>query len=159
MEKTMRKMMSKLLIIALTLASLVVAPQQAKAGFTDSSAFEPVLGCVIAGAGGYAGGPKGQEMVYAAAGCGIGALIGVLLNMHYSAKYDSVYKNDLTEMRHTIKEMELQSAMRAANGEDENISIRIRQVIPGQKRSDGSVSAPTIVESLVPPGETVRVGD
>lgn len=155
----MGKTMSKLLIITLTLGSLVLAPLRANAGFTDSSVFEPVVGCVVGGAGGYLGGTKGQEVVFAAAGCGIGAVIGLLLNMHYSAKYDSVYKNDLTEMRHTIKEMELQSAMRAANGEDENISIRIRQVIPGQKRSDGSVSAPTIVESLVPPGETVRVGD
>lgn len=155
----MRKTISKFLVLALTLASLVV-PQQAKAGFTDSSAFEPVLGCVIGGAGGYAAsGQNGQEMVYAAAGCGVGALIGILLNMHYSAKYDSVYKNDLTEMRRSIKEMELNNAMKAMNGDDESVALRIRHVVPAQKRSDGSVSAPTIVEELVVPGETVRVGD
>lgn len=157
----MKKTISKLSIIALLISSVGIgfSTKEAKAGLTDSSLFEPAVGCVAGGTAGYFTSPAGQEVLMMAVFCGGGALIGVLLNMHYSSKYDRVYRQDLAEMRRSVKEMELQQAMRSANGEDENFSLRVRKVVPGQKLPNGSVTAPTIVESLVTPGETVRVGD
>lgn len=159
-EKKWFKFLKKIAVVGLIVSSIgVVVPQTARAGFTDSSLFEPMLGCVAGGVAGYVTASRGQEFLMAAAFCGGGALVGVLLNMHYSSKYDKVYRQDIAELRRSNKEMQLQQAFRASTNEDESYSIRVRKVVPGQKLPNGSVTAPTIVETLVTPGETVRVGD
>lgn len=161
LKEKIKKNLSKVIAFTVIISNLILAvnPQKANAGITDSVVFEPMLGCAIGGAAGYATSSAGQEILMTAAFCGGGALLGILLNMHYSSKFNNAYQHDISEMRRTIKEMELQQAMRSASGEDENYSLRIRKVIPGQKLPNGSVTAPTIVESLITPGETVRVGD
>jgi hypothetical protein len=134
----------------------------AKADITDSSMFEPVVGCGIGGGAGYLYGYNqnpGDELLFAAIFCGGGALIGILLNSHYSAKYGKVYEDDLNRMRQNVKMMELQQGLRAAHNEDDEFAIRLKKVVPGQKLPNGSVSAPTVVESLVPPGDSVRLND
>lgn len=161
MEKLMNKIMKKLSVGLITLA-LFANIQSANAGITDSSVFEPLLGCAVGGGAGYLvanNQSPGNELIYAALFCGGGALIGVLLNSHYSDKYGRVYQDDLAKMRQNVKMMELQQGLRAAHNEDDEFAIRLKKVVPGQKLPNGSVTAPTIIESLVPPGDTVRLND
>lgn len=161
MENLMNKIMKKLSVVLITLA-LLVNSQTASAGITDSSAFEPLLGCAIGGGAGYLVAntqSPGNELIYAALFCGGGAVLGILLNSHYSDKYSRAYQDDLSKMRQNIKMMELQQGLRAAHNEDDEFAIRLKKVVPGQKLPNGSVTAPTIIESLVPPGDTVRLND
>ena len=157
----MRKIIKKISVLLIAV-SFFVNIQSAKAGFTDSSLFEPVVGCVVGGGAGYFvanSQSPGNEIMFAAIFCGVGALTGVLLNSHYSDKYGKVYQDDLAKMRQNVKMMELQQGLRAAHNEDDEFAIRLKKVVPGQKLPNGSVSAPTIIESLVPPGDTVRLND
>jgi hypothetical protein len=161
METKMNKLMKKVAMVMLAM-SFVLNGTSAKAGITDSSAFEPILGCAIGGGAGYLvanNQSPGNELIYAALFCGGGALIGILLNSHYSDKYGRVYQDDLNRMRQNVKVMELSQGLRAAHNEDDEFAIRLKKVVPGQKLPNGSVTAPTIVESLVPPGDTVRLND
>jgi hypothetical protein len=161
MEDGMNKMMKKILVMCVAV-SFLINTESAKASITDSSLFEPVLGCVVGGGAGYivsTNQSPGNEIMFAAIFCGVGALTGILLNSHYSEKYGRVYQDDLAKMRQNVKMMELQQGLRAAHNEDDEFAIRLKKVVPGQKLPNGSVSAPTIIESLVPPGDTVRLND
>lgn len=140
------------LLIALT-------PLQSFAGFTDSFWFEPTLLCVAGGAGGYLGAPDGDEVLYGAVGCAVGAGIGYLINSHYKNKFTTAQQKELDDKLRTIQEMQAQQAQRAARGEDESIAVRIQEIVPGQTLPDGSVMAPTLKERLVLPGEGIRVGE
>jgi hypothetical protein len=154
----MNKLMSKISILVLMVTALTASP--AKADITDSSLFEPVIGCVAAGAGGYLiGNPNGNGIIYGAIGCGVGVLVGVLLNSHYSSKYGRVYQQDISDLRGNVKELQLQQAMRAAHGDDDDYALRIKTVVPGQRLPDGTITAPTLREKLVAPGENLRIGD
>lgn len=141
------------------LAVSFMLPAPAQAGFMDSDWFEPTLFCAIAGGGAYAGAPEGDQMMYAGVGCAAGALIGYLINQRYKNKYGSVYQEEIQDLRRSVKEMEVMQALKAANGEDDNYSIRIQEVVPGKRLPNGDVLAPTIREKLVLPGEGVRIGE
>lgn len=132
---------------------------QAHAGFFNSDWFEPSLFCVLAGGGGYAVAKSGDELMYAGIGCAAGAVIGYLVNSHYKDKYGSQYQEEIHDLRQSVKEMEVMQALKAANGEDDNYSIKIQEVVPGKRLPNGDVLAPTIREKLVLPGEGVRIGE
>lgn len=149
----------KKIIIGILAILAISSPIKAKADITNSPLFEPVLLCAAGGAGGFLSAQQGQEVLFGAIFCGAGALTGVLINSHYKSKYSHNYEKEIKELRDSIRESEMQQAMRAANSEDESYSIKVRQVIPGQRLPNGEIIAPTIRERLVPPGESIRLGD
>jgi hypothetical protein len=154
--------MNKFKKIALTLGIIlsVASPvKNARADITDSTLFEPLLLCAAGGAAGAFTAQQGQEILLGSIFCGAGALTGVLINSHYKSKYAHNYEKEIQELRSSIKEAQLQQALKAANSEDETYSIKIRQVVPGQRLPNGEIIAPTIRERLVPPGENIRLGD
>lgn len=146
-----------MLIAALILNLLPTG--KANAGIINSNLFEPILLCAAGGTAGALTAQQGQELIYGSIFCGAGALTGVLINSHYKSKYSVNYEKEIQELRSSIKEAQLQQALRAANSEDETYSIKIRQVVPGQRLPNGEIIAPTIRERLVPPGENIRLGD
>lgn len=145
--------------IALLLALSFLAPLPAQAGFMDSDYFEPTLFCAIGGAGGYAAGGEDNQVLYAGAGCAVGALIGYFINQRYKSKYGTVYQEEIRDLRRAVKENEVMQAQKAANGEEDQYSIRIQEIVPGKRLPNGDVLAPTIREKLVLPGEGVRIGE
>lgn len=138
-------------------ASMV--PVKSYAGVTDSFWFEPTLLCAVGAAGGYASAPKGSEGQTAAIGCVVGGLIGYLLNDHYKEKFTRSQQSEIDDLNRVIREIQAQQAQKILNGEDETVGLRIKQIVPGQRLPDGSVTAPTIREKLILPGEGTRIGE
>jgi hypothetical protein len=147
--------------IAITLMLMVsfVLPAPAQAGFFDSEWFEPTLFCAVGGGAAYGSASDGDEMMYAGIGCAAGALLGYFINQRYKSKYGTVYQEEIQDLRRSVKEMEVQQALKAASGEEDNYSIKIQEVVPGKRLPNGDVLAPTIRERLVLPGEGVRIGE
>jgi hypothetical protein len=154
------KMMKKigLLGLMMTLSLSLISANEAKADITDAGWFEPVLGCVVGGGVGYVVASDGNQILTAAIGCGGGLLIGLLLNSHYSSKYGKVYQQDISNLKSDIREMQLQEALRSAHGDDDDFALRVKVIVPGQKFSNGDVSAPTFTEKLIMPGENLKFG-
>lgn len=144
-------------ILAVLLSLSIASP--ALADFTDSNYFEPTLLCLTAGAGGYFGAPQGDEAMYAAGACAIGAGITYLINSHYEDKYSRVYRKQLDQALEAVKQFQEMQAAKAANGDEGPYSLRIREIVPPQKLSNGEVTAPTIREKLVVPGSDIRIGE
>lgn len=145
-------------IVGLLIA--LILPFQAFAGsWTDSFWFEPTILCVAGAGGGYTTAPKGSEGTNAAIGCAVGGLIGYLLNTHYKDKFTESAQLEIDDLNRTIKEIQAQQAQKILNGEDETVSLRIKQIVPGQRLPDGSVTAPTVREKLILPGEGTRIGE
>jgi hypothetical protein len=154
----MNKLMSKISVLILMVSLLIASP--AKADITDSSWFDPVLGCVAGGTGGYLiGNNGGNGIIYGAIGCGAGVVVGLLLDSHFKNKYGKVYQQDISDLRTNVKELQLQQALRAAHGDDDDYALRMKIVVPGQRLPDGTITAPTLREKLVVPGENLRIGD
>lgn len=148
--------MKKILVM---MAMLMMIPLKSQAGITDSFWFEPTLLCAAGAGGGYLGAPKGQEATYAAIGCAVGGVIGYVLNDHYQDKFTRASQQDIEDLQRVIKEMQAQQAQKILNGEDERVSLRVTEIVPGKKMSDGSITAPTYRERLVLPGEGTRIGE
>lgn len=148
--------MKKFFCVVLLGVSIV---RQAHADLTTSEGFEPTILCAAAGVTGYSMGGKGAEVQTAAIGCGIAAVAGLLFNTYYRNKYSRVQDKRIDEMQKAIAEFQQLNAQRAAAGDDTPYSIRVRQIIPGQKLPNGEVTAPTIRERLIMPGDNVRIGD
>jgi hypothetical protein len=144
-------------IAAIFITMLLSVP--AFADFSDSNYFEPTIMCLGVGAGGYFAAPKGNETAYAAGGCIIAAGITYLINKHYENKYSQAYQKRLDRLDETVKQFQELQASKSANGDDGPYSIRIREVVPPQKLSNGEVTAPTIRERLIVPGADMRVGE
>lgn len=152
--------MKKIMLTLALVMSFILPATPAHAGsLFDSDWFEPTLFCVVAGGAGYAGAAKGNELTYAGIGCAAGALIGYLINSRYKNKYGAVYQEEIQDLKRSVKEMEVQQALKAANGEEDNYSLRIQEVVPGKRLPNGDVLAPTIREKLILPGEGVRIGE
>lgn len=150
----------KKIILTLTLVvSFILPPTQAQAGFFDSEWFEPTLFCAVAGGAGYAGASKGNEATTAGLGCLGGALLGYLINQRYKSKYGTVYQEEIQDLKRSVREMEVMQAQKAANGEEDNYSLKVQEIVPGKRLPNGDVLAPTIREKLILPGEGVRVGE
>ena len=149
----------KKLLITLALAVSFILPAPAQAGFFDSEWFEPTLFCAVGGAAGYGAAKTGDEMMYAGIGCGVGALLGYFINQRYKSKYGSVYQEEIQDLRRSVKEMEVMQALKAANGEEDNYSLKVQEVVPGKRLPNGDILAPTIREKLILPGEGVRIGE
>jgi hypothetical protein len=152
--------MKKLMLTFMMVASFILPAPQAHAGsFLDSDWFEPTLFCAVAGGAGYASAGEGDEIMYAGIGCAAGALVGYLINSRYKNKYGQVYQEEIQDLKRAVKEMEVQQALKAANGEEDNYSLKIQEVVPGKRLPNGDVLAPTIREKLILPGEGVRIGE
>lgn len=151
----------KIKLLCLFLALTFLLPNnQAKASILDSDWFEPGLFCAVAGGAGYmAGRDSGNDMVYAGLGCAAGALVGYLINARYKNKYGTVYQEQIRDLRRSIEEMHVMQAQKAANGEDDQYSIRIQERVEGKRLPNGDILAPTIREKLILPGEGFRVGE
>ncbi len=145
-------------LLGILLAMSFILPLPAKAGFMDSDYFEPTLFCVAGAAGGYSAGGDNQAL-YAGAGCAVGALLGYMINQRYKDKYGGVYQEEIRDLRRSVKEMEVMQAQKAANGEEDQYSLRIQEIVPGKRLPNGDVLAPTIREKLILPGEGVRIGE
>lgn len=154
----MKKLKNLTIILGLILAMLSQT-KSARADITNSGLFEPLLLCAAGGSAGFVTAQPGQEVLMGSIFCGVGALTGVLINSHYKSKYAHNYEKEIYDLRNSIKEAQLQQALKAANSEDETYSIKIRQVVPGQRLPNGEIIAPTIRERLVQPGESIRLGD
>lgn len=148
--------MKKFLAILVATALL---PLQSYAGWTDSFWFEPTALCLAGAGAGYATANNGEEGQNAAIGCAAGALIGYFVNNHYEDKFTKNAQKEINDLNKIILEMEAQQAQRVLKGEDETIGLRVRQMIPGKKLPDGSVTAPTFREQLILPSEGVRIGE
>lgn len=147
-------------LLCLFLALTFLTPSIAKASILDSEWFEPGLFCVVGGGVGYATGQtNGNEMMYAGLGCAAGALIGYMINQRYKNKYGAVYQGEIRDLRRSIEEMHVMQAQKAANGEEDQYSIRIQEIVPGKRLQNGDVLAPTIREKLILPGEGYRIGE
>lgn len=138
---------------------LIFFPMISFAGIGDSFWFEPTLLCVAGAGGGYATAPKGNEGTNAAIGCAVGGLIGYLLNDHYKDKFTKNAQKEIDDLNKTIMEIQMQQAQKILNGEDETVGLRVKQIVPGQRLPDGSVTAPTIREKLILPAEGTRIGE
>lgn len=149
--------MKKLVMLFVLFTMLV--PVKSFAGITDSFWFEPGLLCVVGGGGGYLAAPKGSEVQTAVIGCVVGGVIGYLLNDHYKAKFTRSSQAEIDDLNRVIKEVQAQQAQKVLNGEDETVGLRVKQIVPGQRLPDGSVTAPTIREKLILPGEGTRIGE
>lgn len=139
--------------------TLFFASAFAHADFFESNWFEPTMMCVAGGVGGYYLSPKGSESAYTAVGCLASAGITYLINRHYENKYTKAYQKRLDQAMETIKQFEQLQAVKAANGDEGPYSLRVREVVPGQKLPNGEISSPRIREYLVVPGSDIRVGD
>lgn len=151
--------MKKLMISLMLVVSFLIPPQAQAGSFFDSDWFEPTLFCAALGGGGYAAAGDGDQLMYAGVGCAAGALIGYLINSRYKDKYGRVYQEEIQDLKRSVKEMEIQQALKAANGEEDNYSLKIQEVVPGKRLPNGDVLAPTIREKLILPGEGVRIGE
>lgn len=147
--------MKKLILIL----GMLALPAKSYAGVTDSFWFEPAVFCAAGAGGGYVASPSGDEVTYAAIGCATGALIGYFVNSYYDNKFGSKYQGEIQDLTKSLQEFQAQMAQSAMKGEDTGIGLRVREIIPGKKHSDGSVSAPTVRETLVLPGEGLRIGE
>ena len=148
--------MKKLIAMLLTLS----ISMPAFADFTDSNYFEPTVVCRAAGAGGYLGAPTDNDRgMYAAGACVIGAGITYLINRHYENKYSQSYQKKLDRAYESIKQFQEMQANKAANGDEGPYSLRVREIVPPQKLSNGSITAPSIRETLVVPGADLKVGE
>lgn len=137
----------------------LLLPLQSFAGWTDSFWFEPSFMCVAGAGAGYATAPTGQETTNAAIGCVGGALIGYFVNSYYDKKFGSAYQKEIEDLNRSLQEFQALQAQKVLNGEDENIGIRTRQIIPGKRLPDGSVTSPTVREMLILPGSGTRPGE
>lgn len=152
-------MKSKLLFLIL-IFSFLMPQQKANAGIFDSDYFEPTLFCAVAGGAAYASmADDSNQMLMTGIGCATGALIGYWINSRYKKKYGTVYQEEIRDLRRAVREMEVIQAQKAANGEEDQFSIRIQEIVPGKRLPNGDVLAPTIREKLVLPGEGVRIGE
>ena len=131
----------------------------ARADLMDSDYLEPTAFCVGGGVTGYMGASQGNEFVSALLFCGVGAVTGFALNNYYKIKNEKYYARELKVLRQTVDEFKMRDAISAANGDNKEFGLRVREIIPGQVLPNGQVSAPTIRERLVLPGEGVRVGE
>ena len=148
----------KKIVMAIVLFTMMI-PVKSFAGITDSFWFEPGLLCAAGGIGGYVAAPKGSEAQTAVIGCVVGGLIGYLLNDHYKEKFTRSQQAEIDDLNRVIKEIQAQQAQKILNGEDETVGLRVKQIVPGQRLPDGSVTAPTIREKLILPGEGTRIGE
>lgn len=151
--------MKNTILVLLTL--LLATP--ASADITRSPWFEPVVLCVASAGAGYALTPSdsGDELMYAGIGCALGAVAGYFINRHYENKYSDNYKKEINDKNQVIREFEMMQAIKASKGneDDDDFSIRVREVIPGKRLPDGSIQSPSIRERLILPGYEYRVGD
>lgn len=138
---------------------ITILPLSSFAGWSDSFWFEPSLLCVAGAGGGYSTAPKGQESTNAAIGCAVGGLVGYLMNDHYKEKFTKNSQKEIDDLNKVILEIQAQQAQKVLKGEDESVGLRVRQIVPGQRLPDGSVTAPTIREKLILPGEGERFGE
>jgi hypothetical protein len=156
MNKLSKKIAVFSLMVMMSLS--LITEKTAKADITDAGWFDPVLGCVVGGGVGYAIASSGNQILTAAIGCGGGLILGLLLDSHYSSKYGRVYQADISNLRADIKVMQLQQALKSANGDDDQFGLRVRTFVPGQKLPNGDISAPTFTEKLIMPGENLKFG-
>jgi hypothetical protein len=149
----------KKVIAILLLISVSSAARADLADFTQGNLFEPTLVCIGAGAVGYMGAPKGNEAAYAGGACAVGAIVTYFINKHYESKYTKGYQRRIDKLEEAVFQFEKLQGERAANGDEGPYSLRVREVVPAQKLSNGEVSAPTIREKLIVPGSDLRVGE
>jgi hypothetical protein len=132
---------------------------QAKADFTTSPVFEPLLICAVGGTVGYVVSPTPTQWINAAIFCGAGALTGVILNAHYDNKFGRKYQSEIASKDKIISEFRMARARKSAKGEYEPFVNDIVEVVPGQCFSDGSCQAETFKVRQKMPGTEDRVGD
>lgn len=148
--------MKKILFLIMT----CFVANTAHAGLFESDYFEPGVLCVAGGVGGYMAASKGNELLVAGIGCGAGFVSGLIINSHFKSKFGRAYQQEVGELKNTVREFQMLQAQQAAKGDaNSGISLRVREVIPGKTLPNGSVTAPTVRERLVLPGENLRVGD
>jgi outer membrane lipoprotein SlyB len=146
-------MIKKLCLMSLTIASLSV-----HAGWVDSDWTEPGIGCIGGALLGYSTAQGNSGMQNAALYCAVGSVGGVILNKYYENKIGKQYTTDVKLLQQQLKAYQVRQATDAALGIDSNLAIR-REVIPGAKRSDGTVTAPTIQYELDQAGSGMILGD
>lgn len=145
-------------IIITGFLTLLFTFNSATAGITNSTWFDPSIGCVLAGGGAYVATTENQAIIGGAA-CAITALAIYFLQERGRSIQKSAHDEEVYDLKNALKEVEIQQAQAAARGDDESYSIKVREVVPGYKDSKGNIIAPTIREKLILPGEGMRVGD
>lgn len=135
--------MKKYLLTFILSISIFGFNSKAEAGFYSSSYFEPVMGCVIGGAAGYATSTENQAM-NAGLYCAGGIVLGMVLNSYYRSKVDAVYEREIAEREMIVKQKVVKQANRANLGlTDQYYSIEAEQIEESQQLEDGSIISPT----------------
>ena len=146
--------MKKNILVMITL----ILANSASAGWVDSDWTEPMVGCAGGALVGYTIAKPGAQMQNAILFCSFGTIGALALNNYYESKIGKQQAEDITLLKKQLKAHQIRQATDAALGIDSNLSIN-RNVIPGSKRADGTVTAPTIQYELEQAGSGMILGD
>lgn len=136
-----------------------LAAKAEETSFMDSEYFEPAMACAIAGGVGYYTAPQGKELPTSIIGCAVGGLIVNTVSNYFKDKHTKNKDKEVDKYKKAVDAFQAAQAQKAARGEKDIFSIRIQEVVPGQKLPNGEIVAPTVKEKLVLPGSDLLVGE
>lgn len=150
--------MKKFLITAIfAITSISVASDDSS--IFDSPWFEPGVACAIGGTVGYYSSSTGKELPSALIGCLVSGFVVDKVSSYFEKKYTRSKDKELEKYKEAMRAINEALAKKAANGERDIFSVRVQEIVPGQKLPNGDIMAPTIKEKLIMPGSDLLLGD
>lgn len=137
---------------------LFTSVQNTYAGFYDSEYFEPIAGCVVAGAAMYSSAEEGDEMKQGAIGCAVAGVILWGITRHYDGKYGDQFIEEEDYLRAKLNKYEMLDKQSNKKNSSSVHFRRVQKVLPPTIDKKGQGIGPRVKEKLILIDDTMRIG-